>query len=219
MSAIDYAKKIKLPLFACFVDLAKAFNSINHKLLWKKLMSIGLSTKMLNILQSIYKDATSLVFSNDVYSYPFPCSKGVCQGYNLCPLLFSLYINDLKSYLMSNSTGFIQLNRAKLYLLMFADDIILLADSSSSLQDSINHLNNFCNKWKLQINTVKTKVLIFNKPNSEYSSINNNPPTQCSDYKYLGITLSAKHPLQRAPLILAKQANKAWFALMKNYLP
>jgi len=128
---------------------------------FKKLMSIDLSTKMLNILQSIYKDANSLVFSNDIYSYPFPYSKGVCQGCNLSPFLFNLYINDLESYLMTNSTGFIQLNCAKLYLLMFADDIVLLADSSSYLQDSINHLNNFCNQWKLQINTVKTKVLIF----------------------------------------------------------
>jgi len=196
-SAIDYAKKRNHPLFACIVDLAKAFNTINHNLLWKKLMSIGLSTKILNILQSIYKDANSLVSSNDLYSYPFPCSEGVCQGCNLSPLLFNLYINDLENYLMTNSTGFIQLNHAKLYLLMFADNILLLVESPSSLQDSINYLNNFCDQWKVQINKVKTKVLIFNKPNSKYSfSINSKPLYQCSECKYLGITLSAKHPVQ-----------------------
>jgi len=58
-SAIDYAKKRKHPLFACFVNLAKVFDSIYHNLLWKKLMSIGLSNKVLNILQSIYKDENS----------------------------------------------------------------------------------------------------------------------------------------------------------------
>jgi len=143
-----------------------------------------------------------------INSYPFPCSKGVHQGFNLNPLLFNLYINDLESYLMTNSIGFIQLNCTKLYLLMFADDIVLLADSPSGLQDPINHLSNFCNQWKHQIKTVKTKVLIFSKPNSEYSfPINNKPLSQCSEYKYLGITLSAKHPSQQAPGIKQTKHN------------
>ena len=59
---------------------------------------------------------------------------------NMNPLLFILCINDLENYLKTNSTGFIQLDCVKLYLLMIADDIVLLADSSSGLQDSMNHL-------------------------------------------------------------------------------
>ena len=56
-SAIQVSKKKKTPLYTCFVDFAKAFDSVNHNLLWNKLASMGLNTKMLNILQSMYGKA------------------------------------------------------------------------------------------------------------------------------------------------------------------
>ena len=66
---------MKKPVFTCFVDLAKAFDSVNLELLWLKLAHIGLSSKIL--LQSIYKSANSQVYSNNIFSEPFPHSKGV----------------------------------------------------------------------------------------------------------------------------------------------
>ena len=112
-------KRIK-PVFSCFVDLAKAFDSVNLKLLWFKLAHVGLSSKMLRILQSISLNANSLVYSNNSYSKPFPHSKGVCQGCNLSPLLFSLFMNDLEDYLKNHSSGSCQLNSYRLQLMMFA---------------------------------------------------------------------------------------------------
>ena len=47
-TAINTSKKMRAPLYACFVDFAKAFDSVNHNLLWIKIASMGLSTKMLS---------------------------------------------------------------------------------------------------------------------------------------------------------------------------
>ena len=120
------AHKKNKPVFICFVDLAKAFDSVNLELLWLKLAHIGLSSKILHMLQSIYKNANSQVYSNNVFSESFPHSKGVRQGCNLSPLLFTLFMNDLEGFLKSHSSaGSCILNNCRLRLMMFADDIVL----------------------------------------------------------------------------------------------
>ena len=47
---------------------------------------------------------------------------------------------------------------------MFADDIVLLADTEKGLQESLNRLDKFCSNWDLSINIEKTKIVVFNKP-------------------------------------------------------
>ena len=97
----------------------------------------GVSSKMMNILQSMYTNATSRIAANNNFS--FPCLKGVRQGCNLSLLLFSLFINDLESYLSTNTAGSITLANCKVQLLLFVDsDLALLADSIKGLQDSID---------------------------------------------------------------------------------
>ena len=116
-TAIQASKKKKIPLCTCFVEFAKAFDSVNHNLLWNKLASMGLSTKMLNILQNMYGKATSKESANNTYSAFFPCCKGVRQGCNLSPLLFSLFINDLETYLTFNESASFTLSSLQTHLL------------------------------------------------------------------------------------------------------
>ena len=186
---------------------AKAFDSVNHNLLWNKLASMGLSTKMLNILQSMYGKATSKVSANNTYSASFPCRKGVGQGCNLSPLLFSLFINNLETYLTSNESGSFTLSSLQTHLLLFADDLMLLADSHSGLQESMNRLNEFCKAWELHVNIEKTKVIVFNKKKQELQfSLSD---TKVEFTKYLGIILAENGSLRPAISTLANQASKA----------
>ena len=74
----------------------------------------------------------------------------------------SLYINDLDQFLRDNNSGSIELVQTHLRLLLFADDLVLLAPSPSELQSSINLLDNYCKGSKLSINLEKTKIVIFN---------------------------------------------------------
>ena len=213
-----YKKKHK-PLYACFVDFRKAFDSINHDKLWLKLTKAGLSMKLLVLLQDIYRNATSVVRSDSGMSKPFPCEKGVRQGCNLSPLLFSLYIADLESYLSPNGPDGVDLGCEKLRTIQFADDLVILAHSAEDLQSTLDKLAEYCTKWNLQINNKKTKVLIFSAKRASTTqifTINQEPLSHASSYKYLGILLSTNGSLKPAVLTLANQAKKAIFGLMRK---
>ena len=107
------ALKRKTPMFLAFVDLAKAFDSINHDLMWFKLSTIGLSTKMLEMLQPMYGNARSVV-SYDGYT---ECQKGVRQGCPLSPLLFFLFVSDLEGTLKSNGSGKIRIGEEEVTIM------------------------------------------------------------------------------------------------------
>ena len=93
---IEKTKIDNSTLFVCYVDLKKAFDNVEHTLMWVKLHSIGLSNQIIAILQSMYRKATARVKINSSQATRvFKCQKGVRQGRNLSPLLFisGLYIS------------------------------------------------------------------------------------------------------------------------------
>ena len=100
---------------------------------------------------------------NNCYTNSFPVEIGTRQGCNLSPNLFNIFINDFPNFLQSNNSGYVMLNTRRLRCLMYADDIVLLSDSSFGMQKSLFLLEVFCKKWHLSVNTEKTKVIIFNK--------------------------------------------------------
>ena len=84
------------PLYVCYVDLRKAFDNVDHLLLWVKLAKIGVSNKLLSVLQSMYRNTASCIkLSSNTATEVFPCKKGVRQGCILSPLLFNIYTADL----------------------------------------------------------------------------------------------------------------------------
>ena len=99
----------------------------------------------------------------------FACDCGVRQGENLSPLLFAIYLNDLESFLIYQHLGGITTDIStanltvymKLFTLLYADDIVLMAESLMDLQNGLDAFHSYCNEWKLHINVSKTKVLIF----------------------------------------------------------
>ena len=91
-------------LFALFVDFKSAFPSIKHNILWKKLHSLGLSTKFINILRNIYSQARVAITNGSEATEFTKISKGLLQGEPTSPLLFALFIADLERYLLKNGT-------------------------------------------------------------------------------------------------------------------
>ena len=109
---------------------------------------MGVSLKLMNVLQSMYANMTSRVVANNNNS-SFPCLKEVRQGCNLSPLVISLFISDLESYRLMNLAGSITLVSRKVQLLLFADDLVLLVESIKGLLDSVDRLAEFCKACKL----------------------------------------------------------------------
>ena len=211
------------PIYLAFVDLAKAFDSINHNLLWLKLSAMEISTKMLKLLQHMYRTARSVVSYDGFTSSEFPSHKGVRQGCPLSALLFSLFISDLEHELLANSSGEVRIDEQEVRVIMFTDDLVLLAETSEGLQQSLSALYHYCHSWQFSWQlTDKSKVMIFSKTSRTYSTSNltffvgERKIEIVSSIKYLGLVLTSNGSMSSAISTLANQARKALFDLIKK---
>ncbi len=99
---------------------------------------------------------------NNKQSEGFPCTSGVQQVYVLSTTLFNIYINDLAKEIKDLNIG-ISIGDVKISILMYADNIVLLAENEKDLQCLLDKLNNWSLKWKMQVNQFKTNVVHFKK--------------------------------------------------------
>ena len=92
-------------LFCCFIDYNKAFDSINRKALWSKIIKNGINGKILRVIYNMYESAKSCIKQQNMTSGLFACNLGVRQGENLSPLLFALFLNDFETSLSVKYNG------------------------------------------------------------------------------------------------------------------
>ena len=131
----------------------------------------------------------------------------------------SLFISDLEDSLKTKSSGRIKIGDQEVSIIMFADDLVLLADSSEGLQQSPSVLQEYCRVWQLTISTEKTKVMINSKASlsTRYRFfINDKEIETISSIKYLGLVLKSNGSLLQAVSTLTHQARKSVFVLMKK---
>ena len=187
--------------------------------LWYKLLKVGVRGRMFDIIKSIYSTVKSQVKHNNTLSNAFFSSLGVRQGECLSPFLFSMYLNDLVAEINIKGVEGIDTGMLKLFILLYADDIVLFGNSASELQNSIGILEEYCQKWKLTVNRTKTKVLIFRKggrlPNALRFTYYGTEIEIVSRFSYLGIVFTSGGSCKEAQRTLAGQALKAIFALNK----
>ncbi len=121
----------KHKLYVAFIDLKKAFDTVNHYKLYYCLRRAGLRGKMFNILISMYSNINSCVCSDYGITDFFDCPSGLRQGCILCPLLFSFFSSELYHEISSNGKHGLQMYPDTLEILMlhFGDDVILLSDT------------------------------------------------------------------------------------------
>ena len=79
--------------------------------------------------------------------------------------------------------------------LMYADALILISETETGLQHQLNKLNEYCKRWKLEVNTTKTKIMIFNRGNNLIKTKFklNNCLENVKIMRYLGFTISANN--------------------------
>ena len=176
--------------FGCgiFIDLKKAFDTVNHKILLTKLEHYGVRDVLLNWFESYLTGRKQYVFYNGESSDLKDISCGVPQGSVLGPLLFLIYINDLPNV------------SEKLNFFLFADDtnIYFESDDLQSMETIINkelkQLSLWLNVNRLSLNISKTNFVIFhvfNKP-LEYNvtlKMNKKAIVQKDHIKYLGVIM------------------------------
>ena len=206
-------------LYCAFIDFTKAFDYIVRENLWYKLVNLVLRGKILNIIKSMYSSVKSRVKFSNKLGNEFHCSLGVRQGECLSPLLFSLYLNDIEEQFINLGLDGIDVDMFKIFVLLYADDIVIFANTQEQLQNSLDLLLEYCNKWKLTINVSKTKVMVFRKggvlPRNLVFYYNGVVLEIVKEFKYLGIVFTSGGSFSEAQNTLAGQAQKAIFKLNK----
>ena len=183
------------PVFAVFLDAFKAFDKVDHDLLFKKLILKNVSLYFIRLLRYWYKTQMMKVRWNNYFSDSFLVSNGVHQGGILRPYLFSLYIDDLTSNLNTIKFGCYVGNYC-LNHLMFADDICLFRPSLVGLQDLLNACFNYAQSHKMLFNCNKSFGMLFAPKNFNLSSspkllMDNSEISFFQSVKYLGLHISS----------------------------
>lgn len=122
----------------------------------------GIDGKLFRVIRSLYDDVKLCVKHMNSLSDFYNSDIGLLQGEIMSPILFSIFVNDIEMYMQQNNSG-LTLEQLSIYLLLFADDAVIVSDSAVGLQKSLDSLYKYCDKWKLKVNTSKTKVMIFRK--------------------------------------------------------
>ena len=155
---IEYYNMYNTPIFVCFLDASKAFDKINHWNLFYKLLERKFPCIIVRLLMMWYDSQSYVIQWSSYLSEPFHVTNGVPQGRILSPSFFNVYMNDLSVILNSSGTG-CNINGVISNHMFYADDSVLLAPSTKSLQSLLNLCFEYGNDHELSYNIKKTKCM------------------------------------------------------------
>ncbi len=159
-SLITKQLNIKQSVFAAFIDMKKVFDRINRDLLMYRLLQYDIDGKMYRAIQGLYRNTESCIKINNMLSEWFLVNNGVRQGDNLSPTLFSLYVNELAKEIRNMNLG-VKIGNKLVSILLYADDMVLVASREADLQIMLDKMYEWCKKWRLKVNKSKFQVVHF----------------------------------------------------------
>lgn len=179
----------RLPIFALFIDLTKAFDYVDHGILLKKLERYGIRGNMNNLINSYLSGRSQITYvskicqqskTETIYTSGLSTvQQGVPQGSVLGPLLFITYLNDI-------------VNSTKNKMILFADDCTVLFHNKSDISNGISDITDWLQNNNLQLNLDKTKIINFRQRKKEtINNITNNGKAieESLETKFLGLYL------------------------------
>lgn len=162
----ERARHYGRPVYCAFIDFRKAYDSINRDLLWEALQGMGVHGSFLDSLKQMYGHVEMRVKLDGRLGRPFAAPFGVKQGDPLSPLLFGLYMDRLEQYMLSvcRDLGARLTESQRVSLLLYADDLVLLAESPEELQRLLDALHSFTVSNHMTVNVSKSAILACGDP-------------------------------------------------------
>ena len=196
LETISYFMRNGSDVFTCCMDMTKAFDLVQHSLLFRKLLLAGLPVIFVRLLLVIYLHQYANVKWNNSFSDMFSLSNGVRQGGVLSAILYCLYVDNLFKELRRSGYG-CWVNGNYHGILGYSDDNMLIAPSRHALQSMLNICENYAAEHNLKFSTdanpnkCKTKCIAFQKKPQPLEPLNlcGNPLPWVATFKHLGNTI------------------------------
>nr|VZI29711.1 unnamed protein product [Spirometra erinaceieuropaei] len=213
----EKCQDMRTHLYSTFVDLTKAFDTVNREGLWKIMRKFGCPERFTQMVRQLHDGMMARVTDNGAVSEAFAVTNGVKQGCVLAPTLFSLmfsvmlmdaYRDERPGIRIAYRTDGHLLNQRRMYFqshvstttvheLLIADDCSMSSTSEEEMQRSMDLFSAACENFGLVINTQKTVVMHQPPPNSTTApnappqiSVKGNQLQVVENFPYLGSTLS-----------------------------
>ena len=189
---VAFAKEHHSKLFACFLDVHKAFDKVWHNGLFVKLYNMGIRSKLLKIVINLHSNVKSSVFHTGYYSTAFPVLQGTRQGGVISPFMYLCFIDDLLDELNACDVGF-KINDIKLASPTVCDDMLLLALSRLGLHILMQISYRYSCLWRIEFSASKCFVVVFNELRSYFNKhqrvwyLGPNEIKESENYKHLGV--------------------------------
>lgn len=173
---------------AVYTDYSKAFDKISHNLLIIKLEEVGIHGDLLRWISSYLRDRSQAVAIRGFCSTFVPVTSGVPQGSHLGPLLFNVFVNDIR-YIFKHSS-----------ILLYADDMKIYKNINNSndcmlLQNDLDELSKYCDDNHLLLNIKKCKIISYSRKKTPVVfnyKLNGKVLSRVSEVRDLGVHLDSK---------------------------
>jgi retron-type reverse transcriptase len=194
MGKIEKNKKIYL----AFLDIKAAFDSVPQKYLWEALEKKEVPDQLIKAIQHVYYEVKGVVRLNGHLSKEFNTGKGIKQGASLSPLHFINFMDEItkqcKRRTLRTRTGYWNTRHIYLQALLYADDIVLVADNDKNLQRAVIEWGEELVRKGMRINTKKSKVMCVTKEEMEQNMLikrRNEKLDQVEVYEFLGTLITS----------------------------
>ncbi|MBS1969835.1 MAG: endonuclease/exonuclease/phosphatase family protein [Bdellovibrionales bacterium] len=156
-------------LFAAYIDISRAYDSLDRPKLLQLIRSLGVGENIIGLLQHSFDAEQATVRLAGAFSRVFKTDRGVKQGDVISPLLFNIVMDAILRGFLQESEELIHSltigdQQTKLLPLFYADDGVFFAKDRVTLERQINLFAKFCAFYELEININKTNVCAFDYP-------------------------------------------------------
>jgi hypothetical protein len=205
--------------FACFIDMRRAFDTVARSGLMFKLSQVGVCKFLYKAIDIIHQKTECCILINSYLTNWFNTLGGVKQGDGLSPSLFNVYINDLATEINRLNLG-VKVGDEFVNILLYADDIVIIADNETNLQNMLDTVYKWCRQWRMTVNNSKTQVVHFRKKSIERTEkmfkCGTDKIEVVAKYKYLGCILEEHLDFSVIANALSEAAGRAVGSLVNK---
>ena len=210
-------------LYLGFIDIQKAFDSVQRGRVWQSLQQRGVPAKLRGNIQCIYRRTRNYVRRDNAQSEEFVTEGGLRQGGVLSPALFIIIMDDIlkevKSKIRQIHVGYRNMKAVSISECLFADDLVILAGSEIELQKNMETWRESLAERNMKINIEKTKVMVVGKENKDVKvEMDGMTLQQVKDFKYLGIHIQENGRQEAEVNERVTTAVKTYHALGNKFL-